>query len=111
MAEYIEREAFIADKRWLYCTDCDRRKGKKKGKYVTLYEIGEAPCKSCWANDMLEEIEAYPAADVVPVVRCAECKHWAESQTSAEYGSCDCDALLRWRDFYCASGAKMEESE
>ena len=43
MAEYIEREAFIADKKWLYCTDCDKRKGKKRGKMVTLYEIGEAP--------------------------------------------------------------------
>lgn len=67
MAEYIDREAFIADKRWLYCTDCDKRKGKKRGKYVTLYEIGEAPCKSCWANDMLDEIEVYPAANVAPV--------------------------------------------
>lgn len=69
MAEYIEREAFIADKRWLYCTDCDRRKGKKRGKYVTLYEIGEAPCKSCWVGDMLDETEVYPAADVKPVAR------------------------------------------
>ena len=62
--EYIEREAFLADKKWLYCTDCDKRKGKKRGKMVTLYEIGEAPCKSCGINDMLEEVEAYPAADV-----------------------------------------------
>lgn len=69
MAEYIDREAFIADKRRLYCTDCDRRKGKKRGKYVTLYEIGEAPCKSCWVGDMLDETEVYPAADVKPVVR------------------------------------------
>ena len=69
MAEYIEREAFIADKKWLYCTDCDKRKGKKRGKMVTLYEIGEAPCKSCGIHDMLEEVEVYPAADVRPVVR------------------------------------------
>lgn len=69
MAEYIEREAFLADKKWLYCTDCDKRKGKKRGKMVTLYEIGEAPCKSCGIHDMLEEVEAYPAADVRPVVR------------------------------------------
>lgn len=67
--EYIEREAFLADKKWLYCTDCDKRKGKKRGKMVTLYEIGEAPCKSCGIHDMLEEVEDYPAADVRPVVR------------------------------------------
>lgn len=73
MAEYIDREAFIADKRWLYCTECDKRKGKKRGKYVTLYEIGEAPCRSCWVDDMLDEMEVYPAADVVAVVRCKDC--------------------------------------
>lgn len=64
---YISREAFLADKKWLYCTDCEKRKGKKRGKMVTLYEIGEAPCKSCGIHDMLEEVEAYPAADVRPV--------------------------------------------
>ena len=69
MAEYIEREAFLADKKWLYCTDCDKRKGKKRGKTVTLYEIGEAPCKSCGIHDMIEEVEEYPAADVREVVR------------------------------------------
>lgn len=66
MAEYISREAFLADKKRLYCTDCDKRKGKKRGKMVTLYEIGEAPCKSCGIHDMLEEVELYPAADVLP---------------------------------------------
>jgi len=67
VSEYIEREAFIADKKLLYCTDCEKRKGKKRGKMVTLYEIGEAPCKSCGIHDMLEEVECYPAADVRPV--------------------------------------------
>lgn len=67
MAEYIDKQAFLADKKWLYCTDCDKRKGKKRGKMVTLYEIGEAPCKSCGIHDMLEEVECYPAADVRPV--------------------------------------------
>ena len=69
MAEYIDREAFIADKKWLYCTDCEKRKGKKRGKMVTLYEIGEAPCKSCGIHDMLEEVECYPAADAIEGLR------------------------------------------
>ena len=69
MSEYIERETFLADKKWLYCTDCDKRKGKKRGKMVTLYEIGEAPCKSCGIHDMLEEVEDYPVADVREVVK------------------------------------------
>ena len=69
MTDYISREAFLADKKWLYCTDCEKRKGKKRGKMVTLYEIGEAPCKSCGIHDMLEEVEDYPAADVREVKR------------------------------------------
>lgn len=108
MTDYIEREAFLADKKWLYCTDCEKRKGKKRGKMVTLYEIGEAPCKSCGIHDMLEEVEEYPAADVRPVITCGECKHWFENGT--DYCSCDRDALLRERDFFCAAGEKKEES-
>jgi hypothetical protein len=81
MAEYIDRDAFLADKKWLYCTDCDKRKGKKRGKMVTLYEIGEAPCKSCGIHDILEEVEDYPAADVRPVVR----GKWIPDYDYAEY--------------------------
>lgn len=116
MAEYIEREAFIADKRWLYCTDCDKRKGKKRGKYVTLYEIGEAPCKSCWANDMLDEIEVYPAADVRPVVLGRWIKHNATHiQKGGMYLECSCCheyiTVLGHVFAYCPNcGARMEES-
>lgn len=115
--EYIEREAFLADKKWLYCTDCDKRKGKKRGKMVTLYEIGEAPCKSCGIHDMLEEVEVYPAADVAPVVRCKDCKHSYEEWCGYEdlcvrvcsYGvSVDCVVP---DDFFCADGAKMDKEE
>ena len=69
MSEYIDREAFIADKRTQYCADCNRRKGMKNGKYKTLYEIGEAPCRACGIDDMLNDVEDFPAADVRPVVR------------------------------------------
>jgi hypothetical protein len=111
MAEYIEREAFLVDKKWLYCTDCDKRKGKKRGKMVTLYEIGEAPCKSCGIHDMLEEVEAYPAADVRPVVLCKDCRH-----RDPEDHKCDCGQLERAGcvfpvddDYLCAYGEKREE--
>lgn len=87
MAEYIERDAFIADKKWLYCTDCEKRKGKKRGKMVTLYEIGEAPCKSCGIHDMLEEVEMYPAADVRPVVLCKDCVYWQKPQVKLNDGT------------------------
>lgn len=68
MAEYIEREAFVEQKRKQYCEECYRRKGMKNGKYKTLYEIGEAPCRACEIDDMLNDVEDFPAADVRPVV-------------------------------------------
>ena len=108
MTEYISREAFLADKKWLYCTDCEKRKGKKRGKMVTLYEIGEAPCKSCGIHDMLEDVEDYPAADVREVVYCKDCLHF--SYDDVEGGWCD-----EWGkevgspNFYCADADMREE--
>lgn len=69
MAEYIDRESFIEQKRKQYCGDCERRKGMKNGKYKTLYEIGEAPCRACGIDDMLNDVEDFPVADVRPVKR------------------------------------------
>lgn len=62
MAEYINRDAFLAQQRAWYCNDCNRRKNSK-GKFV--YEIGEAPCRACDIGTMLDAVEDYPAADVV----------------------------------------------
>ena len=112
MSEYISREAFLSDKKWLYCTDCEKRKGKKRGKMVTLYEIGEAPCKSCGIHDMLEEVEAYPAADVRPVVLCRDCKN--NYNTCLNHGinepMCDFTDLKLREDDFCSRGEKREES-
>ena len=65
MAEYIDREAFIAQKRELYCKDCERRKGMKNGKYRILYDVGDVPCRACGIEDVLSDVEDFPAADVV----------------------------------------------
>jgi len=65
MPKYIEREAFIEAKRKQYCADCDRRKGMKNGKMRFCYEIGEAPCRACYVDDLLTDVEDFPAADVV----------------------------------------------
>ncbi len=70
MSEYIDREAFLAEQRHLYCENCERRKGKmKNGKMRFAYEIGDAPCRACRYGDVLDDLEDYPAADVRPVVR------------------------------------------
>lgn len=65
--EYIKREAFREQEREKYCKGCARRKGKRNGKYKTLYEIGEAPCRACEIDDVLNDVEDFPAADVAPV--------------------------------------------
>ena len=65
MTDYIDREAFISDKRKQYCADCDKRKGMKNGKMRFVYDIGDAPCRACGIDDMIGDIEDFPAADVV----------------------------------------------
>ena len=63
--KYISVEAFTASMQERYCKNCDRRKGMKNGKLKTIYAIGDAPCRSCGIDDMLDDIDAYPPADVV----------------------------------------------
>ena len=63
MSDLIDRQAFIENERKLYCEDCDRRKGAKNGKpNVICYEIGEAPCRACWLDDALTDLEDFPTA-------------------------------------------------
>ena len=63
MSDLIDRQAFIENERKLYCEDCDRRKGTKNGKSnVICYEIGEAPCRACWLDDALTDLEDFPTA-------------------------------------------------
>ena len=61
------------------------------------------------AADRLAAYEdAEERGELVRVVRCKDCVHWTESQTSAEYGICEKDAPLRWSDFWCAEAEKRE---
>lgn len=88
---YIDRITFLADIENRYCVNCEKRKGKKNGKIKTLYEIGEAPCKACGVMDMMEDVDAYPATDVRPVVR----GRWNKQSVSfdlcgIEYFRCSC---------------------
>ena len=101
--EYIERGAFLEQKREQYCKDCARRKGMRNGKYKTLYEIGEAPCRACEIDDVLNDVEGFPAADVRPVVR----GKWVEHNYDPEYLSCDfscseCNVYLE--EYYFGEG-------
>ena len=62
MAEYIEREALMRRIKEIHCAECDSYHGVR--------------CKACWVDDTLDYIDSEPAADVAPVVRCKDCKHY-----------------------------------
>ena len=114
MSDYISRDAFIADKRKQYCADCDRRKGMKNGKLKFCYEIGAAPCRACGIDDMLSEVEDYPAADVRPVVRAHLISHDFVNMGEGRYtGSVECSACGRYlpipENFCPNCGADMRE--
>lgn len=70
MSDLIDRQAFLKQERKFYCEDCDKRKGMKNGKLTFCYEIGEAPCRACWCDDVLSDLKDYPAAP--RWVRCEE---------------------------------------
>ena len=115
MSDYIDRDAFIGEKRIWYCSECLHRKGMKKGRLQFLYEVGDAPCRACSIDDMISDLENYPAADVAPVVHgwwkteilvgslCSVCgKHpypYQADSASDDY----------WKPSYCPNcGAKMD---
>ena len=89
MSDYIEREA--AKK--VFCEYCD------------WAEAGSEFCKSC-----PDPICKIPAADVVPIVRCKECRYAYDSVGGwcCSHGIC-VDCIVR-EDFFCADGEKREES-
>ena len=56
----IDADAFEADRRKLYCENCERRKGKKNGRWTFVYEIGGVECLSCGIEDVLDDLEDAP---------------------------------------------------
>lgn len=69
----IDADALIDEVMERYCKDCSKRKGLKNGKRRVLYSVGEAPCRACGIDDMMDEMECAPTIDAVPVVRCKNC--------------------------------------
>lgn len=83
MTDYIEREAAISETRKPRITDAELRR--------RLAEL--------------------PAADVVPVVRCKDCRFWDANDPEDGWGWCNNSAIGEWErkeNCYCAYGAKME---
>lgn len=45
------------------------------------------------------------------LIRCKDCKHWFNAPVSDGYNSCEKDALIRYKDFFCANGELRGDSE
>ena len=66
MPKYIDADEFVSLKREWYCDQCEKRKGMKRGRLQFVYEIGGPPCRACDVDDMISDIEAFPAVDMEP---------------------------------------------
>lgn len=113
MSRYIDVDKFIEDKRNAYCKDCDMRKGVKNGVVTICYDIGDAPCRICGINDMLDELDDYTTADV------EEVRHgeWIDTGFGGIHGDtlyrCSCcgeerEAYVDEERFCPNCGAKMD---
>lgn len=91
MAEYIKREDII---KWIddSLELCGDRYSVEQENIMELFRTVVNEC--------------LPFADVVEVVRCKDCKHWFDNGT--DYGSCDQDALVRHKCFFCFLGERRE---
>lgn len=91
MAEYIEREALIA-----------------KFKQMELGEHGLV--ERLFADGVYAVIAAFPAADVVPVTRCKDCKHLVNATINANgFLICDISDMEIAPDDFCSHGERREE--
>ena len=96
MAEYIEREAALLLGYW-------------HGEHPT---IDNPSPNGVDAVDSVD-IEAIPAADVQPVVRCKDCKHGTRLVCDLawnEYIECRHGNVPHRLDWFCADGANGEEN-
>lgn len=123
MPKYIDADEFVKKNREWYCEQCEKRKGMKRGRLRFVYEIGGAPCRACDVDDVISDIEDFPAADVVPVVRCKDCKYKPTAPDGITHGlqvefpdkwanRCLClceDGWYSWvpdDNFFCGYGVK-----
>lgn len=94
MPKYIDADAFIEAKRDWYCKNCRRRMAIENGKEIEIYKIGEAPCKSCGINDIIEDIYDFEEADIYPkfpdVMPIRTHAHWEPADKDVCGDICKC---------------------
>ena len=99
MAEYIEREALMRRIKEIHCAECDSYHGVR--------------CRACWVDDTLDYIDSEPAADVVPVVLCKDCK-WGKTWKNAfgiEGFKCDMLCVDLSPEAFCSYGVRKEGAD
>ena len=123
MAEYIDRDAFVMETQRRVCAFCDKRKGMKNGKYRVIYDIGDAPCRACGVDDMISEVEDFPAADVQPVKHgrwilnsdripvCSVCEEIALQKILLRFPTPEYYSKFVLSDYCPYCGAKMDGAE
>ena len=57
---------------------------------------------------ILMTLKDVPAADVVPVVRCGECKYWTEISVIPNIGNCPFTPIRHTAEFFCANGERKD---
>lgn len=111
MAEYIDRGTFKESVEERYCKPC-----KAGGK-----DHNGCWCRACWVDDMLDEVDCFQPAEVVPVVHgrwellhkggwtsvfvCSVC---GRRETIAESESYNSQLKMPRKYPYCHCGAKMD---
>lgn len=104
----IDADALIENIRNLYCRNCDKRKGTKRGKIVFCYDIGDAPCRACNFEYAIEDLEDAPTVDAEPVrhgqwIKMSEASTWDQKRCSV------CGDISCCQRSYCPNcGARME---
>lgn len=90
MADYISRDRLI----------------ERLGRNLAACNPGTFS-EGCYA-DAIETIRNFPAADVVPVVRCRECK-WARSNLHESCCARHCGLVMISPDSFCSYGEREED--
>ena len=93
MAEYIEREALV---RQIICSMAE-----------FIGAPDDVQKHDEWCNYAINMIEEALAADVVPVVRCKDCKH----HNKPGLGWCEVHLDRENMDDFCAYGKRKEGTE
>ena len=95
MDDFISREATIKRIKEVYCVGCNSYHGVR--------------CRACGTGDAIDMIEDAPAADVVPVTRCKDCKYLVNATVNANgFLICDISDMEIAPDDFCSYGEPKE---